>query len=67
MATTKISYVQGEESTLDANVGMAAVAGSATTGDIDVTIDYAVIKKDEAIAGLEKIINLVRKNSYPMA
>ena len=67
MATHKISYVQGEESTLDGDVGMAVVVGAAATGDIDVTIDQAVIKKDEAIAGLEKIINLIRKNSFPMA
>ena len=67
MATTKISFVAGEEANLDGDRGMAAVAGSATTGDIDVTIDYAVIGRDEAIAGLVKITELVRKNSYPLA
>ena len=67
MATTLISYVAGEESNLDATAGMAASAGSAATGDIDVTIDYAAIGRDAAIAGLVKITELVRKNSYPIA
>lgn len=67
MATTLISYVEGEEANLDATAGMAASAGSAATGDIDVTIDYAVIGRDAAVAGLLKIAELVRKNSYPIA
>lgn len=67
MATHKISYVAGEESTLDTTSGMAVVVGAAATGDLDVTIDQAAIGRDAAIAGLEKVIVLLRDNSFPMA
>lgn len=67
MSTHTISYVEGEEASLDATVGMAVAAASDITANIEVSILDSTISKDAAIAGLEKVIQLLRDNDYPMA
>lgn len=68
MATTLISYDEGEEANLDTTAGMTAAAGGAAAAKaIECLIDYAVIDKDAAYKGILKIAELVRKNDYPIA
>jgi hypothetical protein len=67
MSTHKISYIEGEEASLDSSVGMAVAAVADVTADIEVNIFDTNIDKDAAIAGLYKIINLIRDNDYPIA